>query len=162
MPDIHASVCCTFASFLGCSHYKPASNYILTFCFYHSESGGGQKGEELANTHGSNHKHFPTFTWFCNTNKPDMPSSEGRRISACRCFQLPNQCFALCEASGFNTDFAACFNHSDSYEYTGVPPAGYNGGCHPRNCLVWAGQPPAALFYHSGQPMGICLLDVFT
>lgn len=67
---------------LGSSH-KPASNYILTFCFYHSEFEGSQKGE-LRNTHGSSHKHFLTFTWFCNTNKTDMPSLEGPWIRACR------------------------------------------------------------------------------
>lgn len=69
MPDTHAPVCSMFASFLGCSHYKPASNYILTFCFYHSEFGRGQTGEKLTNAHGSNHKHFLTFTRFCNTKQ---------------------------------------------------------------------------------------------
>lgn len=77
------SACREFASFHGSSH-KPASNYIFTFRFYHSEFERSQKGEELRNTHGSSHKHFATFTWFCNTNKTDMPSSEGPWIRACR------------------------------------------------------------------------------
>lgn len=128
MPNIHVPVCSMFASFLGCLYYKPASNYILTFCFYHSEFGRGQKGEKLTNTHGSNHKHLLTFTQFCNTNKTDMPSSAGQCVSACRWFQLPNQHFAHSEVSGFNTDFAACCNHSVSskrYEHPfSRPPRG--------------------------------------
>jgi len=74
MPDTHVPVCSMPAPLLGSSHYKPASNYILTFCFYHSELRQGQNREELGNTHGSNHKHFLTFTRFCNTKKTDMLS----------------------------------------------------------------------------------------
>ncbi|RMC16571.1 hypothetical protein DUI87_06508 [Hirundo rustica rustica] len=70
------TACREFASFHGFSQ-KPASNYVLTFCFYHSEFERSQKGEELRNTHDSSHKHFPTFTRFCNTSKTDMPSLEG-------------------------------------------------------------------------------------
>lgn len=115
MPDIHVPLCNTFASFPGFSHYKAASNYIPTFCFYHSEFGGGQKEEELTHMHGSNHKHFLTFTLFCKTNKTDMISSEGQWISAGRLFQLPNKCFAYSEVSGFNSDYAACCSCSASY-----------------------------------------------
>lgn len=141
MPDIHVPVCSTFASFLGCSHYKQASNYILTFCLYHSESERGQKGKILMNAHGSSHRHFLTFTQFCNTNKTDMPSTEGQWISACRLFQLPNQRFANNEVAGFNTDFAGCYNSYKRHKH----PSGRPGrGSNPRNCLGWAGQPPAA------------------
>lgn len=132
MPDICVPVCSTFASFLGCSHYKLASDYILTFCFYHSEFERGQKGKILMNAHGSSHRRFLTFTQFCNTNKTDVPSTEGQWNSACRLFQLPNQRFAHNEVSGFNTDFAGCCDHSNSYKRYKHPSGRLGRGIQPQ------------------------------
>lgn len=158
------SACREFASFRGSSH-KPASNYILTFCFYHSEFEGSQKGEELRNTHGSSHKHFLTFTWFCNTNKIDMPSSEGPWIRACRWLQLLSKCFAHSVISGFNTDFAGCCNHSPSYKThkhpSGRPQWGLKSHRFPwdsphQHPWKWR------LFQQSGGWMRFCFLQLFT